>query len=329
MKKRKIEVWTSKAKALLKALRFSSLPADTRSCVNNEMFFFNNRRVEAIAWAVAAIESLNVFHVLFLSGSGLGTNNNRQYFAMYLLMLASAVFCLLIKRLLRMKQRFLSCFYVGLAFFWAVWNAVLTGMDLRRNPNIMVFTTSVFALSFLLRLKPIESLCILPGSLFVLLLCARSTISSGSVINASIVTVIAVLVSCSRYFATVEETAYRQKLIIQADHSISDRQTILRLSEQQDALLAYSGELMFLWSREEQTLVFSGGRNVSEADRRTLLDWFTAREKQSADIIDLYMGTEQEQPGTYLIEITPQYDCEEALTGAVGRLTPWEKAIEG
>lgn len=320
MKKRKVEIGLAQLKARLKALRFSALEPAVQNSLRREMFFFNNSRMAAIALVILVLESMNIVNVLCFSASGLTSKNNRQYFTMYLILLISALFCLGIRHILRNKSELLQQCYGGFTLFWVMWHAVLSAMDLQHNPNIVVFVTGILAMSFLVRLKPLQMLAILAGGLLLLLGCAWGNLSNGNVINAVIVTIITMLISCSRYFNTLEELGYRQKMILQENHRRTEKRKLALLSGQQRALLDHSRELLFLWDRELDTLTLAGGNHLGEADRAALIDWLANQKESNEEVMSLQLNG-QAVPQEYLIESTPQLDCDDKVIGAAGLIT--------
>lgn len=318
MKKRKAEVFTAKTKNLIQVLRFSTLDNETKTCVNNEIFYFNHSRFAVISWVVMVLELLNGANVLFLSKSGLGTLNNRQYFTMYIVLFLSALSCLVLRHCFRNKPNILQLCYIAFIAVWMVWHALLSSMDLRKNPDIIVFIAGMFALSLLVRLKPFETLTILPGGLFVLLFFARDTISNGIAINAIIITMTAVLISCSRYSSALEELGYRQKLVLQANHRTIEKQALNFLRNQQRALLLHSHELLFLWNKKTDSLMLSGNKPLCSSDRQALLSWLDGCNLWSEGTVTLRF--EKNTPLKYRIECTPQLDEDGALIGAAGRI---------
>lgn len=329
MENNRIEIIKSQIKTLIKSMQFSALDSSTQTYVNNEQLYFNNRRVLAIVWAIFAVESWNILNVLCFSNSGLATPNNRQYFAMYLLLFASGAICILIRHLLREKQELLRCCYAGFTMFWVVWHSILTAMDLRHNPNIMVFATAVFGISFLMRLKPKETLCILPGGYLVLILLAGSRMSSGTMINTAIVTMVSILISLSRYLSTLEEIGYRQKMVLQEEHRMTEKQKLNLIIQQQAALLEYSREFLFTWDRESNTLNISGERQFSGRDKQILLAWLLrCEDKSMKGSLEFYLENGLTQCHTYLVDVTLQLDCDGCVIGGVGQLIPWKELME-
>lgn len=322
MKRKKLDIWYSQIMSRIQSLRFSCLDEETQRCVSGEMLFFNKRRFTALCWSILVIEVLNLSNVLFLSRSGLESVNNRQYFAMYLLLMAGAAACLAATRLLQCKTELLRRFYVGFMLFWVLWCALLSAMDLRSNPNITVFITGVFVLACLARLKPWESISILTGGLIVFFSLSWRNITNGSLMNAIIVTLTAALISCSRYFAALEELRYRQKLIRQADRQSENKERLELLMEQEQALLDCSRDNLFLWDRETGTLTVSGSRGTEhlKESKPAVLQWLETKRGETTGLIKL--GREDESGGScYKIEVIWQMNSENEPAGAVGSLT--------
>lgn len=317
MKKRKVDIWSAQIKTLMRALRFSALDLSTQSSLMREMLFFNNSRIVIIAAIILILETVNIVNVLCFSRSGLATANNRLYFTMYLILSASALLCLAVRHTLRNQAKLLMRCYAGFTLIWVLWHAVLSSIDLQHNPNIVVFVTGILSLSMLMRLQPIQMLLILASGLVVLLFSGRENLSNGIIVNAVIVTIITMLIFCSRYYTSLEELGYRQKLILQENHRRVEKQKLTLLSEQQVALLHHSKEILFLWYKEMDTFTLAGDRSLCEADRKNLLAWLTEAKESRKGIVILQLRT-GEIPCKYLIQSTPQFDYDNKLIGAAG-----------
>lgn len=325
MKKRKVDIWREQIKTVIRGLHFSALEPSIQNSLKREMLYFNNSRVLVIAVMILILEAINIVNVICFSESGLATANNRLYFAMYLILSASALLCLVVRHVLRNHPELLSRCYVGFTLIWVLWHAVLSSIDLRHNPNIVVFVTGILSMSLLMRMKPMQMLPILASGLLALFFCGGKNLSNGIIVNAIIVTVITMLVFCSRYYSSLEELGYRQKMILQENNRVAGKQKLTLLSQQQKALLSHSKEILFLWDKELDTLAIAGGKSLCEADRETLLAWLTEVKESKEGTVLLQFDAEN-VPCEYLIESTPQFDCDDRIIGAAGLITKITKA---
>ena len=318
-----MKTWISQCRKLIEMLKFSALDEEKKVYVEREIFYFNDRRFLVIPWAIMAVELFNMINVAFFSKSGLGTVHNFRYFAMYLFLFAGGPVCLAIRWYYRGKKKILGRYYVGFTMVWLLWNAVISAMDLQRHSNITAFVIGIFATSFLMRLKPVQTLCMMPGSLTLLLLLAGDRMTNGVAVNGSIATLVAVLMSCSRYVVMLEELDYRQKMIRQENRRTRERYRAAFLKEQQKALLECSGEILFIWDAEEDRLLLAGDRRLREKDREALLSWLAGCREESREI--MLLGLTGGRPGRCRVTCVPQHDENGRCIGAAGRIEPEEE----
>ncbi|MEG2701308.1 MAG: hypothetical protein RSA65_01750 [Clostridia bacterium] len=320
MRKAAARICLSQATSFITALRFSALDPSAQINVKREMFFFNNSRMAAISAVVLVLQTINMVHVIGFSKSGLATPNNRQYFAMYLILFMSAGLCLGARHVLRDRPALLQRFYVGFALIWVVWHALISSMDLRTNPNLMVFTTGILAIALLVQATPVQMLSILASGLALLLFSARAHLTSGGTVNALIVTIMAMLIFCSRYFSLIEALRYRQKMILLENHRQIEKQKLALMSDQQAALLRHSRDILFLWDKALDTLTFSGGISLCTADREALLAWLAQARAPDARAITLRLTIRdiKDPAREYWIESTRHLDRDGTVIGAAG-----------
>lgn len=320
MKKQGVKVWISECRKLIEMLKFSALDEEKKIYVEREMFYFNDRRFLVVPWAIMAVELFNMINVAFFSRSGLGTARNFLYFAMYFLLFAGGAACLATRWCLRRKKDVLARCYVVFTIIWLFWNVVISAIDLQRNPNITAFITGIFGTSFLMRLKPVQALCMMPGSLTLLLVISGDGMTNGVAVNGAVATLISVLISCSRYVVMLEELDYRQKMILQEDRRARERYRAAFLEKQQKALLDSSGEILYLWDREKDRLLLTGDRILSSTDRKVLLDWLDGCKEESRET--LLLSLTDGRPCRCLVTCLLQYDENDRRIGAVGKIAP-------
>ncbi len=158
----------------------------------------NRLSLLVICIMILGMELFNMCRVLFWSTSGLGTLNNRIYFGMYCALWLSAAIYLLLQRWLRRaavwKQGLLQ---YGMALFALLWHAGFNSYDLIRNPEggTGIFTTAVLGLAVFIQMPGLFSVItyILAYSLFMTL--SAPILGSGSEINLTITTIVALAVS--------------------------------------------------------------------------------------------------------------------------------------
>lgn len=317
MKKKRWDIWCSQLSRWIKALRFSSLDGNTQTRLKREMLFFNNSRFVVIAVVSMVLETMNIVNVLFFSRSGLGSANNRLYFTMYLILFGAGALCLVLRHFLKKSPVLVQRCFISFTLVWVLWHAALTAIDLRHNSNIIVFATGILSMSLLVRMKPLQMLSILAAGFALLLCCADGTLSNGNTINALIITVVAMLVFCSRYFSMVDELGYRQKLVLQSSHTAADRARLLLLSQQQTALLAHSDPSIFVWDKSSGTLAFGGGRQLCKEAESALSAWLAGAEKNSSVFLHIGKGAALQE---YEVKVIPQMDSDLAVIGAVGQI---------
>ena len=147
---------------------------------------------------IFGMELFNMARVLFWSNSGLGTANNRIYFALYCtLFLAAAVYLLLafLSRGCPLRSR-LALQYIG-ALFFLLWHVCMNAHDLSRNADagVGIYCTAVLGLSILI-LTPAAVAWLLHLSAYGLfLLLAGSTLPSGDLINLTFTAIVALAIS--------------------------------------------------------------------------------------------------------------------------------------
>lgn len=256
MRREKKEIWKSNMVSQYTSLCQSGLDSDTKKSIDKEMFYYNNHYMLWIVWIIIGIETFNIFNVIFLSKSGLSSANNRLYFFMYLIMLLSAIIILLSRNLLKNKKGILSRCYFAAALGWVCWHAILNLIDLRTSNNTIVFVTALFGITLLLRLKPWEAVCIIPGNYLLFCILAGSD-APGVYINTGIAMLVSLLVSFSRYRSTVEELGYRKKLMQQNERNVVKYNQYNLLWEKYETLKALMEEVCFEWDKEEDRITFS------------------------------------------------------------------------
>lgn len=90
----------------------------------------NRIRVRAVCIFCIIIEAFNMFRVLFLSQSGLGTLNNRTYFSLYLSLFLVSLLLLLADLFLRVADKSRFRLYMAGASLLVLWNTIFNIYDI-------------------------------------------------------------------------------------------------------------------------------------------------------------------------------------------------------
>lgn len=230
----------------------------------------NLRMMKILSAAGIVMECFNIFMVLFLSKKGLGTLNNRIYFTFYLLLLIVLlllpIFILGISRKgSKKKQRIFSLAFFY-CFFFCLWSAGITFMDLQKNNNIIVYSFAVIFVSVLFYLKPWQS-CLIFGGTQVLFLISTPFLNLGVnnigiVVNTTVIASISLCMAYIRYRNGYESFINNQIILAQSEKI---KEINIQLSDLviQDSLTGLynrrflTDELAGKWSqylRQEQTI---------------------------------------------------------------------------
>lgn len=196
-------------------LKLLSVPEELKTEYWQDILQKNRRSLFVVCFMIVAMELFNIARVLFWSKSGLQSVNNRIYFALYCALLASALLYLLLDKRLRhsaVKSRW-TLQYGSVAFF-LVWHALLNAYDLVRTPygGINVFVTAVLALAVFIHMPTAFSIATYSGAYALFVYLAHSNMTSGSVVNLTFSTIVALAVSLTDTHNIVMITSQRRAL---------------------------------------------------------------------------------------------------------------------
>lgn len=200
---------------LKKAASFLSVPKEIREQFNFSCLKKNSISLYIVCIIIFPVEIWNIFRVLFLSNSGLGTANNRIYFGMYCALMSIAAIYLFLNRLLcsRSAKAQLLLQYVTV-FSIFLWHILINTYDINRNPppTAYIFTTAVLSLSVFIRMP--DRLSVTYISLGYLLFMAMNgrALDAGSELNITITVLAAIAISISQRHHAVVEIIQRNQI---------------------------------------------------------------------------------------------------------------------
>lgn len=195
--------------------RFFQIPSEIRAEFWQDTLRKNHLSLQVICIIIFAMESLNMFRVLFRSSSGLGTLNNRIYFTMYLLLWMSAAIYLFLWRLLRRcspRRRWFAQY--GTVLFALLWHAGLNAYDLMRNSDaeITVIVTSMLAISVFIQMPIAHSIVAYGLSYGLFMGLAGGLLSGGRLVNLTITTIVSMAVSMTSFRHAVVTVSQHKKI---------------------------------------------------------------------------------------------------------------------
>lgn len=207
------------------------LPADIRQEFLQESVRKNDFSMRIICAIIFAVEIFNLVRVVFLSRSGLGTWNNRFYFAMYCVLLGVAAVWLALRRTL---QRAPVCVQWGAQYtvtvLILVWHIGLNAYDLYRDPaaGTTVLTTALLALAMFIQLPPWCSVVQFAASYLLFRAVMAPLLDAGSRLNLTITFVVSLTVSLA--------LAYHTTVALRQNKQIMEINTKLQELVQRDPL---------------------------------------------------------------------------------------------
>ena len=170
----------------------------------------NRNRISllVICIMIFGMELFNMGRVLFWSKSGLGTLNNRIYFAFYLSLFLAAFVYLMFGHVFRSRHLAVNqCIQYGAVLFFLLWHVCINAYDLIRNPDaeIGLYLTAVLGVSVFI-LMPAKLACFVHGSAYLaLMLLAGGIITDGDMVNLTCTAIVALAVSLtnSHHYVTI------------------------------------------------------------------------------------------------------------------------------
>ena len=205
---------------------FLRVPPEILPEFQQDTFQKNHISLLAVCGMIFGMELYNIVRVVFWSPSGLATGNNRIYFGMYCALLLAAVAYLLLCRFTRTARLTvrLRIQYAGVAFA-LLWHIFLNAYDLMREPDgeVGIYMTAVLAMAVLIQLPAALGIACHVGSYAVFALLAGRYLESGTLLNLTFSSIVALAVSLMKgHNATVV---------------LSQRREISQMNQQLQALL--------------------------------------------------------------------------------------------
>lgn len=196
-----------------RVVEFLRIPPELQAAFEEDSLQKNRLAMAVISIMIFGMELFNMARVLFWSASGLGTLNNRIYFGMYCSLWLSAALTLILQHALRRAPvRTQLAVQLGATLFFLLWHICLNSYDLFRNPDAQtsIFTTAVLALAVFIQMPSWFGALSYGLSYLLFMALTGSILPSGTVVNLTITTIVALAVSLTRC---------HQAVIIIAQHS--------------------------------------------------------------------------------------------------------------
>jgi diguanylate cyclase (GGDEF)-like protein len=195
---------------------YFKIPEKIRSAFLEETVRKNDFSMVVICIIIFVVEFYNLFRVLFLSRSGLGTLNNRIYFSLYCCLILIAAAWPVLHRALRhasAKAQWRAQFLI--TSLMLLWHVSLNAYDLYRDPNAgtTVLATALLGIAFLILSSPLYIFIQFGMAYLLFWVVLAPSLDAGDRLNLTITFLVAVAVS----LASVHHTAIRlqqQKEII-------------------------------------------------------------------------------------------------------------------
>ena len=194
---------------------FFSVPEELRPAFWQDTLYKNRLSLLVICIMIFGMELFNMARVLLWSSSGLGTLNNRIYFGLYLSLWLSAALYLVLSFLLRRRSAQIQWrVQYGAVLFFLVWHTCLNAYDLSRDPQAetVTFLTAVLALAVFIQMPALYSLFSYALAYGLFMALAGSVLSSGTRINLTFTSIVALAVSLTHCRHTVTVLSQRQEI---------------------------------------------------------------------------------------------------------------------
>lgn len=260
-------------------VREQFIPAGMERDFVEEAVRINRVVMTAIAFFAIGAELFNVTRVLFLSQSGLQTQNNRIYFSFYLLLLAVSIGYLAADRLLKLKVR--ARYGMALAFMsvFLLWQTLFYMYDISRSISLgkIMAVTTLVAFSAVSVMKPLYAVCnlLLNFGLLIPYTYAACGNDSGVLINYSLMAGTCFIIYFVRFHDIRTELLQKQE-IVNISHQLEESRKQFSLSREQYALiLQKSNFITFEWDitggevrfSEEWKKVFGKEGRIADAEK--------------------------------------------------------------
>lgn len=208
---------------------------------------------------VLIIECVNMMRVLFLSGAGLGTLNNRIYFGFYLLYFIFGTLFLMLDVCFKLSEKTRNLVYMATGSAFLLWHTLFNVYDIYRSDAVGNFTiiTAVVAFSSLFIMRPVYAMSNLAANYLIFVFFLQSRFSSGEVINFTITILLCAVIYFVRYRHFCIEVSQENRLN-DVQYQLSETRRSLQLSVEQYELIREMGSsVMFEWDINKDIIRFS------------------------------------------------------------------------
>lgn len=217
----------------IKRIFNASFPLD-KNKFNCEIYESNFKVFKITLFFVLFSQVLNLYHVIFLSNSGLSSFKNRIYFYLYLslflITLISLTFLYLSKNFNYFRKKSTLFFFVY-SFIFCLWSSGITTMDFMTQSNITVYTISSLSIAILIYLKPSQSIFLFSINYLILIILLPVYKNPelnilGDIINITILSFVSLFISVSRYYSKCNDFNNRYIIMMQ-NHKMTKMNTKL------------------------------------------------------------------------------------------------------
>ena len=177
---------------------FLTVPSDLKEDFRRSSVQRNRLSMLVICIMIFGMELYNICRVLFMSSSGLGTLNNRIYFAFYCSLLLAAALYLVLAHVMRGAGtgRRWAVQYAAVLFFF-MWHVAINAYDMIRDPNsgTTIFLTAALGISIFIQMSSGYAFTayVLAYSLFFFM--TRGIIEPGDLLNCTLSVIVGLAIS--------------------------------------------------------------------------------------------------------------------------------------
>lgn len=227
------------------------IPAKLEQDFMEEAVRTNRVIMTSVSFYVVVVEIINMSRVMFLSGAGLQTRNNRIYFYLYLFLFLAGCLYLSADRLIRMnlKSRYRLTLLMGSVFLF--WQTVFNIYDMNRSVSLgkIMAVTTLVAFSALGVMKPwyavgnlMLNFLILIPHIFIL-----GEKDSGILFNYCLAAIVCLVIYFARFHDIRTELLQKQKILNISRQLEESRKRFRLSSEQYELILQKSHLIAFEW----------------------------------------------------------------------------------
>ena len=189
---------------------------------NREITSYNKYILYAMGVITLIVECMTMSRIFIFSEVKLGSLNNRIYFGFYLVLIITAIFMLLTQKpwKTKKKENFNTVLLIQYIFIcvYCIWSTAFNMYELRRNPYIWQYINCIIIAAVFLYLKPkcMMSLLVINHVVFtsyLVYLTHNGLDMYGNIVNSSIILLVVLFVSISRYIGKLQDFKIRKKLL--------------------------------------------------------------------------------------------------------------------